>query len=146
MNTIERLWDQIVVHIRDMDNTPTTAAQLRVAVKQAWVALRSVRLMTWVQSMPRQMSAILAVRGGTPTVNEPPTMPLIPSTDLQKLKIANVSSFCYKHSLIILQWHPLTPLYIACIRQKITLTGIVIPKLITFGVDNHFFLSLCMAS
>ena len=32
----------MVVHIRDLDNPPNTAAQLRVAVQQAWVTLSPV--------------------------------------------------------------------------------------------------------
>ena len=50
------------VHIRDMDNP--AAAQLRVAVKQAWVALRPVRGLALVRSMPRPVRAVLAAYGG----------------------------------------------------------------------------------
>ena len=46
VNPIEHLLDQMAVNIHDMDNPPTTAAQLRVAVQQAWVALRVVKLWT----------------------------------------------------------------------------------------------------
>ena len=59
MYLIEHLWDLMGVHIRDMDNP--AAAQLRVAVKQAWVALRPVRGLALVWSMPRPVRAVLAV-------------------------------------------------------------------------------------
>ena len=45
------LWDQMTVHICDMDNPSITAPQLPLAMQQAWVALVAVRLRTLVQSM-----------------------------------------------------------------------------------------------
>ena len=49
----------MAVHTRDMDNPPITAAQLRVAVQQAWVVLRPVRLGT-----EHLMGVVIAARGG----------------------------------------------------------------------------------
>ena len=63
MNPIEHRWDQIAVHINDIDNPPATAIQLRMAVQQTWVTLRPVRLRTLVRSMPRRMCVVLTVRG-----------------------------------------------------------------------------------
>ena len=60
MNPIEYFWDQIEVHIRDMDDPPTMAALLRVTVQQVWVALKPVMLRTLVQSMPCHLRAVLA--------------------------------------------------------------------------------------
>ena len=40
MNTIEHLWGQMAIHISDMDNPPTAAAQLHVAAQQTYVAYR----------------------------------------------------------------------------------------------------------
>ena len=39
MNLIKHIWDQMAIHIRDMDNPPTTQPQLRDAVMAAWNAL-----------------------------------------------------------------------------------------------------------
>ena len=58
-----RYHDQMVVHIRDMDISPTTVAQLRMAVQQDWVAPKSIRLKTLVRSLPNRVCAVLAVRG-----------------------------------------------------------------------------------
>ena len=38
MNLVEHVWDQMVVHIHDIDNLQTTATQLRVAVQQFGIA------------------------------------------------------------------------------------------------------------
>ena len=35
MKAIEHIWDQMAIHMRDMDNHPTTQQQLRDAVKAA---------------------------------------------------------------------------------------------------------------
>ena len=32
VNFIENIWDQMAIHMRDMDNTPTTQQQLRDSV------------------------------------------------------------------------------------------------------------------
>ena len=63
MNPKEHRWEQMAVHINDIDNPPVTAVQLRMAVQQIWVTLRPVRLRT-VRSMPRRMCVVLAARGG----------------------------------------------------------------------------------
>ena len=86
MNPTEHLWDQMAVHISDMDNPPTRAAKSRVAVQQAWVAKRPVRLRTLVWSLPCWVRAVIAAAQVTPTINQPLTMPLILSTNLQNLK------------------------------------------------------------
>ena len=52
------------VYIQDMDNPPITAELLRVAVQQAWVTLRPVRLRTLVRSTPCRMCAVLTAFGG----------------------------------------------------------------------------------
>ena len=64
VNPREHLWDKMAVHIRDKDNPPITAVQLRVAVQQVLVALRPVKLMTLVRSMPCRASAVRTTHGG----------------------------------------------------------------------------------
>ena len=80
------------IHIHDMDYLPTTASQLRVAVQEAWVALSPVRLLTLVWTILRRGLSLLRVVV-TLTINKPFTMPLIPSTDLQNLKIFQYQLF-----------------------------------------------------
>ena len=58
MNPIEPLCSQMVVHIPDMDNRATMAAQLRVAVQQAWYVLRPVGLRTLVQSRVKSLLSL----------------------------------------------------------------------------------------
>ena len=64
MNPIEHVWDQMSVWIRDMDDPPSTVAELNNAVRQAWDAVWQGRVQTVVESMPRRVSALLAARGG----------------------------------------------------------------------------------
>ena len=64
MNPIEHVWDQMSVWIRDMDDPPSTVAELNNAVHQAWAAVRPGRVRTLVESMPRHVRAVLATRGG----------------------------------------------------------------------------------
>ena len=64
MNPIEHVWDQMSVWIRDMDDPPSTVAELNNAVRQAWAAVQPGRLRTLVESMPRRVRALLAARGG----------------------------------------------------------------------------------
>ena len=64
MNPIEHVWDQMSVWIRDMDDPPSTVAELNNAVHQAWAAVRPGRVRTLVESMPRRVRAVLATRGG----------------------------------------------------------------------------------
>ena len=52
MYPIEHIWDQMTIHIRDMDSLPTTQQQLRDAAMAAWDALRPERLRSLVRSMP----------------------------------------------------------------------------------------------
>ena len=54
----------MAAHIRDMDNPPTTAAQLPVAVLQVLINLRSAGPRTLVWSVPLRVRAVLAARGG----------------------------------------------------------------------------------
>ena len=58
MNPIEPLCSQMVVHIPDMDNPATMAAQLRVAMQQAWDVLRPVGLRTLVQSRVKSLLSL----------------------------------------------------------------------------------------
>ena len=64
INPIEHVWDQMSVWIRDMDDPPSTVAELNNAVRQAWAAVRPRRVRTLVESMPRRVMALMAVRGG----------------------------------------------------------------------------------
>ena len=64
MNPIEHVLDQMSVWIRDMDDPPSTVAELNNPVRQAWAAVRPGRVRTWVESMPRRVRALLAARGG----------------------------------------------------------------------------------
>ena len=64
MNPIERVWDQMAVWIRDIEDPPSTIAELNNAVRQAWTAVRPGRVRTLVDSMPRCVRALLAARGG----------------------------------------------------------------------------------
>ena len=43
---------------------PSTVAELKNAVRQAWAAVRPGRVQTLVESMPRRVRALLAARGG----------------------------------------------------------------------------------
>ena len=52
------------VWIRGMDDPPSTVAKINNAVRQAWAAVRPGRVRTLVESMPRRVRALLAVRGG----------------------------------------------------------------------------------
>ena len=64
MNPIEHIWDQVNIHIYDMDSPPTTQQQLRDALMAAWDALRPDRLRSLVRSMPRRVHAVQDARGG----------------------------------------------------------------------------------
>ena len=64
MNLIEHVWDQMSVWIRDMDDPPSTVAELNNAARQLWAAVRLGRVRTLVESMPRHIRALLAARGG----------------------------------------------------------------------------------
>ena len=64
MNPIEHVWDQMSVWIRDMDDPPSTVAELQNAVRQVWAAVRPGRVRTLVESMPRRVRALMAARGG----------------------------------------------------------------------------------
>ena len=64
MNPIEHVWDQMSVWIRDKNDPPSTVAELNNAVHQAWAVVRSGRVQTLVESMPRHVRALLAIRGG----------------------------------------------------------------------------------
>ena len=61
---IEHVLDQMSVWIRDMDDPPSTVAELNNAVRQARAAVRSGRVLTLVESMPRRFRALLDTRGG----------------------------------------------------------------------------------
>ena len=64
LNPTEHVWDQMSVWIRDMDDPPSTVAELNNAVRQAWAAVRPGRVRTLVESTPRRIRALLAARGG----------------------------------------------------------------------------------
>ena len=64
MNPIEHVCDQMSVWIRDMDDPPSTIAELNNAVRQARATVRPGRVRTLVESMPRRARALLAARGG----------------------------------------------------------------------------------
>ena len=63
MNPIEHLWGQMAVDICDIDNAPTTGAQLRVARQRALVALGLVKLRILLRSMTCWLCAVLAACG-----------------------------------------------------------------------------------
>ena len=54
----------LLVWIRDMDDPPSTVAELNNAVHQAWAAVQPGRVRTLVESMPRRVRALLAASGG----------------------------------------------------------------------------------
>ena len=64
MNPIEHAWNQMSVWIRDMDDPPSTVAELNNAVRQAWTAVRPGRVRTLVESMPHLVRALLAATCG----------------------------------------------------------------------------------
>ena len=91
------IWS-LAVYIYDIDNPPITAAKLCLDLQQAWVALKPVKLGHLVWSILRRVRAVLTARGSrTHCFYQPCRIPLIPSTDLQNLKIFNISSFPYMH-------------------------------------------------
>ena len=98
----------MAVHIRNMDNPPTTAVQLHVGVQQAWVALRYVNLSTLVWSMPRRMFATLAVRGGhthyQPIIYDA-INPFYRVTKFQKISTAALFATDIVN-WYMLEWHP----------------------------------------
>ena len=55
MNPIEHVWVQMSVWIRNMDDPPSTVAELNNAACQAWAA---------VENIPRPVRDLLAARGG----------------------------------------------------------------------------------
>ena len=59
MNPIEHVWDQMSVWSRDMDDPPSTVAEVNNAVRQAWAAVRLGKARTLVESMPRRVRALL---------------------------------------------------------------------------------------
>ena len=63
MNPIEQVWDQMSVWIRDMDDPPSTVAELNNAVQQARAANRSGRVWALVERLSRRVRALLAARG-----------------------------------------------------------------------------------
>ena len=57
MSPIEHVWDQMSIWIRDMDDRPSTVAELNNAVHQAQAAVWPGRVRTLVKSMPRRGSS-----------------------------------------------------------------------------------------
>ena len=64
MNTIEHVWDQMGVILRDMDNPPSNLAELRQALVHAWNQIPVWRVTRLVSSMPRRVRALRAAHGG----------------------------------------------------------------------------------
>ena len=64
MTSFEHVWDQMSVWIRDMDDPPSTVAELNNAVHQEWAAVRLGKVRTLVEGMPHRVRALLATRGG----------------------------------------------------------------------------------
>ena len=64
MNPTEHVWDEMSVWIRDMDDPPSSAAELNNAVCLEWAAVWPGRVWTLVESMSRCVRALLAARGG----------------------------------------------------------------------------------
>ena len=65
INSIEHVWDQMSVWIRDKDDPHSTVAELNDAVRQAWAAVQPGGVRTLVESMPRRVRALLALEAGT---------------------------------------------------------------------------------
>ena len=63
VNTIEHVWDQISVWIRDMDDPPSTVTELNNAIRQAWAIVWHERVWTLFKSLPSCVWALLATRG-----------------------------------------------------------------------------------
>ena len=114
MNLIKHLWDHMVVHINDMFNPPTMAAQLQLHVsvqQEVWVAPWPVKLRTLVR------------------------MPLILSTDFKIWKFYNAAIICHRHFSFIHKIVALPCITAHCLHLPgNTHTGIATPKLVTFGV------------
>ena len=63
-NPIEHLWDELGRAISSMDNPPQNLDELRQALLDKWAQIPVQRLQRLVASMPRQLAAIIAGRGG----------------------------------------------------------------------------------
>ena len=63
-NPIEHLWDELGWAISSMDNPPQNLDELRQALLDKWAQIPVQRLQHLVASMPQQLVAIIAARGG----------------------------------------------------------------------------------
>ena len=61
---VGHILDQTGLFIRDMDNHPTTVAQLRETLLYAWDAVTPEMMEVLMQSMSQRLWAVVAVRGG----------------------------------------------------------------------------------
>ena len=64
MNVIEHVWDYLGRQIRDMNDPPTSVAQLRDALQRAWDGMPQGVFRHLVDGMPRRVRALAGVRGG----------------------------------------------------------------------------------
>ena len=64
MNPIENLWAEITCIINNLDHQPTSVAELRQDVMDAWANIGVDTLRTLVEGMPRRVQALQAARGG----------------------------------------------------------------------------------
>lgn len=64
INPIENLWAEVTRRINQLDQQPTTVAECRQAVLDAWAAIPVETLRALAESMPRRVEALRAARGG----------------------------------------------------------------------------------
>ena len=64
MNPIENLWAELTRQIDNLDQQPTSVAELRQALINGWRAIPGQTLQNLVDSMPRRVRALLLARGG----------------------------------------------------------------------------------
>ena len=64
MNPIENLWAEITRIINNLDHQPTSVAELRQDVMDAWANIGVDTLRTLAEGMPRRVQALQAARGG----------------------------------------------------------------------------------
>ena len=64
LNPIENLWDELERKLRDTSPLPKTLPDLGDKLQQLWSKLDPEKMKHLVESMPRQMEAIIRANGG----------------------------------------------------------------------------------
>ena len=131
-------WDQIEVHIRDMDEPPTTPAQLRVDMQQAWIALGPVKIGDLVRSIPHRVRAVLASCGGHTHINPNLYDAIDPFYRLTKFEKCSMSAL-FATDIIFwynLPWHPLTQLHSVVLMSAHHMVTSNITRKLKSRIDN----------